>query len=71
MLTQLRSYGPGGKTVYKFTFAEWAKRPEVSRAWDEIALKNDLALKRLPDPDAAFGFFDWVIFRGDPALKMR
>ena len=42
----------------RFRLAEWAKRPEVSHAWREIAEKHCLIEKELQDPDRVFAFTD-------------
>lgn len=74
-----RGFGPPGKQRVKFTLTEWAKRPEVQKAWKEIAAKHDLRQKELWDTDRVFGFTDiamtWSIalyFRyGPPKLWYR
>lgn len=74
-----RGFGPPGKQRVKFTLTEWAKRPEVQKAWKEIAAKHDLRQKELWDTDRVFGFTDiamtWSIalyFRyGSPKLRYR
>ncbi|KAJ9198133.1 hypothetical protein DTO166G4_1626 [Paecilomyces variotii] len=53
-----RGFGPPGKQRVKFTLTEWAKRPEVQKAWKEIAAKHDLRQKELWDTDRVFGFTD-------------
>src|SRR6266536_4637753 len=57
----LRGFGPKGKLRYKFTFAEWAKREEVKKAWKELAEKYDLTQKELKDVDSVFGLADPTI----------
>ncbi|KAF7193659.1 Cytochrome P450 monooxygenase [Pseudocercospora fuligena] len=61
-----RGYGPKGKIGFKFTFTSWAERPEVQQAWREIAKRDDLRHKALPNP-SVFAFGDWVVFRREPA----
>ncbi|KAL1884844.1 hypothetical protein Plec18167_001499 [Paecilomyces lecythidis] len=56
-----RGFGPPGKLRFKFTLAEWAKKPEVQNAWKEIAAKHDLRQKELWDTDRVFGFTDAAI----------
>lgn len=54
-------FGPPGKIHFKFTLANWAKRPEVNKAWKEIADKNSLVVKELREPDRIFGFADGTL----------
>lgn len=63
-------YGPRGKAAYKFTLVDWAKRPEIQKAWKEIAEQNDLVMKELTDIDRIFGFGQRFVIRGDP-MNMR
>ncbi|KAK5428658.1 hypothetical protein LTR34_007824 [Exophiala xenobiotica] len=63
-----RGYGDKGVSRRKFTFVEWARRPEVVRAWREIAEQNEngnddgdggLTQKgELKDVERVFGFLD-------------
>ena len=53
-----RGFGPPGVLRTRFTLAEWAKEPEVTQAWREIAQKHDLVDKELRDTDRVFGFTD-------------
>lgn len=53
-----RGFGPPGKLRYRFTLTEWAKKPEVQRAWQEIAEAHQLPNKTLGDIDRIFGFTD-------------
>jgi len=61
-----RGYGPKGIVRRRFTLADWAKRPEVAKAWKEIAEKNDLAEQELRDVDRVFGFLDGTLCRSAP-----
>lgn len=53
-----RGFGPPGKMRSKFTFTEWAKKPEVQKAWEEIATAHKLRDTSLGDIDRIFGFLD-------------
>lgn len=53
-----RGFGPPGRLRYRFTLTEWAKRPDVQRAWEEIAETHQLCNKELADIDRVFGFTD-------------
>ncbi|KFZ02442.1 hypothetical protein V500_00185 [Pseudogymnoascus sp. VKM F-4518 (FW-2643)] len=46
------------ETETLFTLTEWAKQPEVQRAWQEIAQAHQLRDKTLGDIDRIFGFTD-------------
>lgn len=56
-----RGYGPPGVFRFRFTLAEWAKRPEVRKAWGEIAERHGLREKELKDVDRVFGFTDLAV----------
>lgn len=56
-----RGFGPPATYRYKFTLTEWAKRPEVQKAWKEIAAKHQLREPALRDVDRIFGFADAAI----------
>ncbi|KAJ5951932.1 uncharacterized protein N7479_010345 [Penicillium vulpinum] len=56
-----RGYGPPGAFRYRFRLASWAKRPEVQKAWAEIAEKSGLDEKEFRDIDRVFGFTDIAI----------
>jgi hypothetical protein len=60
-------YGPRAKVRFLFRFAEWAKKPEVQKAWKEIAEKHQLVYKEIVDPDRVFGFADGMS-RSEPLL---
>jgi hypothetical protein len=51
-------FGPPGIIHYSFSLAEWAKRPEVVKAWKELAEKHDLMEKEFRDVDRVFSFTD-------------
>ena len=53
-----RGFGPPGKVRCRFTLTEWAKKPEVQRAWGEIAEAHQLHDKTLGDVDRVFGYAD-------------
>ncbi|KAH8700418.1 hypothetical protein BGW36DRAFT_316283 [Talaromyces proteolyticus] len=63
-----RGYGPQAKSRFRFTLTEWAKRPEVSAAWREIAKENNLRDKELREPERLFGFIDVLLMMSYPAL---
>lgn len=56
-----RGFGPPGTLRYKFTLAEWARRPEVKDAWKAIAKQYHLRQTELSDTDRVFGFTDAAI----------
>lgn len=56
-----RGYGPQGGIRFRFTLVEWAKRPDVRKAWEEIAEKHGLREKELRDVDRLFGFTDLAL----------
>jgi hypothetical protein len=58
-----RGYGPPGNIRFRYRMAQWAKRPEVGKAWSERAEKHDLIDKALRDVDRVFGFLDGMINR--------
>lgn len=53
-----RGFGPAVKLRYKFTLVEWAQRPEVVKAWKELAETHGLVDKEFRDPARVFGFAD-------------
>lgn len=70
-------FGEPGKIRYKFTLVEWAQRPEVVKAWKELAEKHDLMDKNFRDVERVFSFTDaalgWsqnVYFSADKARSM-
>lgn len=63
-----RGYGPPGRSRYRFTLAEWAKKPEIRKAWSEIAERHDLREKKFRDIDRVFGFTDLAIIAGQPIM---
>ncbi|KAK5211282.1 hypothetical protein LTR41_002742 [Exophiala xenobiotica] len=73
-----RGYGDKGVSRRKFTFVEWAKRPEVVRAWRKIAEQNEngngdgdrgLTQKgELKDVERVFGFLDGTVCRPAPLI---
>jgi len=72
-----RGFGEPGKIRYNFTLVEWAQRPEVVKAWKELAEKYDLMDKQFRDVERVFSFTDaalgWsqnVYFSADKARSM-
>lgn len=57
----MNRFGPPKTLRYKFKLADWAKRPEVTKAWKEIAEKNGLVVKELREPERIFGFADGTL----------
>lgn len=62
---------------YKFTLVEWAQRPEVIKAWKELAEKHNLLDKQFRDVERVFSFTDaalgWsqsIYFSADKARSM-
>ncbi len=59
-----RGFGPRARNRSKFSFVEWAKRPDVSEAWKELVAKYDLQHKDLlKDVDSVFGRADFALTR--------
>lgn len=56
-----RGFGPKGAVSFKFSLTEWAKRPEVQKAWDELAQKYNLKKTDVKDIERVFGFLDFVL----------
>ncbi|KAL9097151.1 MAG: hypothetical protein Q9165_000578 [Trypethelium subeluteriae] len=56
-----RGFGPPATIRYTFLLTEWAKRPEVDKAWREIAQESDLTEKQLRDVDRIFPFTDLAL----------
>jgi len=72
-----RGFGPPGLLRSKFRLSEWAIRPEVKKAWRELAEKYDLVEKEFRDPERVFSFADaalsWnqqIYFSVDKARSM-
>ncbi|KAK4948705.1 hypothetical protein LTR10_012709 [Elasticomyces elasticus] len=63
-----RGYGDKGTSRRRFTFVEWAQRPEVTSAWKEIAEQNGLAWKELKNTERVFGFLDGTVCRPAPLI---
>lgn len=61
-----RGYGDKGVVRRKFSFVEWAKRDDVSKAWKELAQQSDLTEKEFKDVDRVFGFLDGTVVRAAP-----
>ncbi|KAI3391348.1 hypothetical protein diail_7499 [Diaporthe ilicicola] len=58
--TPPRGFGPPATYRVRFRLVDWATRPEVEKAWDEISAKNGLKAGKLQDMDIdrIFGFTD-------------
>ncbi|KAJ5082238.1 hypothetical protein N7532_011281 [Penicillium argentinense] len=65
-----RGYGPPGELRFRFTLVDWAKRPEVQKAWKDIAEAHGLREKVLRDEDRVFGFADQALTLSYP-LQLR
>lgn len=67
-----RGFGPPGRYRYRFKLAEWAKRPEVQRAWEELVEKHGLKAEKLQDMDVdrIFGFLDGSLLGAGLDLTM-
>ncbi len=63
-----RGYGDKGISRRKFTFVEWAQRPEVAKAWQEIAEQDGLTQKELKNVERVFGFLDGTVCRPAPLI---
>jgi NAD dependent epimerase/dehydratase family len=61
-----RGYGGRGVSRRKFTLVEWAKRPEVQRAWEE--LRGEYGLAEIKEVDRVFAFLDGTMVRASPLL---
>lgn len=64
-----RGYGPPATIRFKFTLAEWAKRPEVKNAWKEIVAEHNLRNIALEDVDRVFGFTDFGLSVSYPVIQ--
>jgi hypothetical protein len=72
-----RGFGKNNPIRYKFTLVEWATRPDVQKAWKELASKHDLLDKEFRDIDRIFSFTDaalsWsqsIYFSADKARSL-
>lgn len=63
-----RGWGPVGTSRFSFKLTEWAKNPEVTAAWSEIAERNNLRSKDLGDVDRIFGFTDAALLSAWPTI---
>lgn len=61
-----RGYGGRGIVRRKFSMVEWAKRPEVQKAWEELRKEHDLA--ELKEVDRVFAFLDGTLVRAGALL---
>lgn len=65
-----RGFGPKGAVSFKFTLTEWSKRPDVQKAWDELAQKHGLKKPDVKELDRIFGFLDFSLAVSYP-LSLR
>jgi hypothetical protein len=63
-----RGWGPPVVNRFRFTLTEWAKDPQVAKAWAEIAEAANLSKKDLGDVDRIFGFADAALLAPWPIL---
>ncbi|KAG9519282.1 hypothetical protein KCU93_g8129, partial [Aureobasidium melanogenum] len=56
-----RGWGPPGLARFEFKLTDWAKKPEVTAGWKEIASRAKLNSHDLGDVDRIFGFTDAAI----------
>ncbi|KAJ7247978.1 NAD dependent epimerase/dehydratase family protein-like protein [Mycena rebaudengoi] len=56
-----RGYGLQTDIRRRFSIVEWAKRPDVQKAWEELAREHDLLNKELTDADRVFGFLQGAL----------
>ncbi|KAF2141531.1 uncharacterized protein K452DRAFT_228931 [Aplosporella prunicola CBS 121167] len=63
-----RGFGPAAVQRSKFTLTEWAKRPEVQKAWRELVENHGLINKEFGDVDRIFGFTDMALSMSYPIL---
>ncbi|KAI9853125.1 MAG: hypothetical protein M1824_001538 [Vezdaea acicularis] len=66
-----RGFGSRGKVNVGFSFAEWAQKPEVLAAWEELKEKHGLEHSPFDDSLSSFGLIDGEILGPWPrALSM-
>ncbi|KAF2088625.1 hypothetical protein K490DRAFT_39201 [Saccharata proteae CBS 121410] len=65
-----RGFGPPASFRIRFSFVDWAKKPEVQHAWNELATEHGLLNKQLTDIDRVFGFLDTPMAAGG-ALRIH
>ena len=58
-------HGKGSRSLmrYTFSFVDWAKDPENSKAWNELAVKHKLRESELKDVGSVFGRADFCLHR--------
>ncbi|KAI9871681.1 MAG: hypothetical protein M1830_002620 [Pleopsidium flavum] len=56
-----RGYGPKGKIHYTYTFVEWAHRPEVQKAWEELSKQFGLTQSPFDDIERLFTFTELAL----------
>ncbi|EON64875.1 hypothetical protein W97_04109 [Coniosporium apollinis CBS 100218] len=59
-----RGFGPQSTVRSTFSFVEWANRPEVQKAWTELAEEHDLVEKKFRDIERIFSFTDAAVSNG-------
>lgn len=67
------SFGPPKTIRMKLTFVDWARRPDVQRAWAEIIEEYNLKVAKLEDMDIdrIFGFTDSAFMGGPVDMSMN
>lgn len=68
-----RGWGPPKTIRIKFTLVDWARRPEVQKAWAELISKHNLKVAKLEDMDIdrIFGFTDGSLVGGPLDMSMN
>jgi hypothetical protein len=61
-----RGYGGKGIVRRRFSMVEWAKRPDVQRAWEELREEHGLA--QITEVDRVFAFLDGTLVRAGALL---
>ena len=66
--TRFKPRGYGGKGVIrrKYSMVEWAMRPEVQKAWEE--LRREYGLAEIKEVDRVFAFLDGTLVRAGALL---
>lgn len=59
-----RGYGPRGVVRSTFTLCEWATKPKVQRAWEEVKAEFGLRLDPFEDVGKTFGITDSAVVGG-------
>ncbi|KAH7396547.1 NAD dependent epimerase/dehydratase family protein-like protein [Phaeosphaeria sp. MPI-PUGE-AT-0046c] len=68
-----RGFGPPGTYQYRFRLVDWAKRPEVQKAWEELVVEHGLVAGKLQDMNVEriFGFADGSLLGASLDLTMN